>query len=125
MKKQITLVLMSLLMGLSSLMAQGGMQRQTPEERVKATMEKMAVLDLKEDQTKKTTVVITDFVGNQQKAMEDFRANGGGDREALMAKRNEMEDDRDKKLKEIFTADQYKKWIEEIVPSMRPQRSNQ
>jgi len=114
MKKQITLVLTCLLMGLSSLMAQGGMQRQTPEERVKATMEKIAVLDLKEDQTKKTTA-----------AMEDFRANGGGDREALMAKRKEIEDDRDKKLKEIFTADQYKKWIEEIVPSMRPQRSNQ
>ena len=125
MKKQLTLLLMAFFVGITGLMAQGGMQRQTPEERIKATMEKMAVLGLNEDQTKKTTVVITDFVGNQQKAMEDFRANGGGDREALMAKRKEMEDDRDKKLKEIFTADQDKKWIEEIVPSMRPQRSNQ
>ncbi len=116
---------MAFFVGITGLMAQGGMQRQTPEERIKATMEKMAVLGLNEDQTKKTTVVITDFVGNQQKAMEDFRATFVGDREALRAKRIEIEDDRDKKLKEIFNADQYKKWIEEIVPSMRPQRSNQ
>lgn len=125
MKKQLTLLLMAFFVGITGLMAQGGMQRQTPEERVKATMEKIAVLGLNEDQTKKTTAVITDFVGNQQKAMEDYRASGGGDREVWMAKRKEMEDDRDKKLKEILTADQYKKWIEEIVPSMRPQRSNQ
>jgi hypothetical protein len=125
MKKQLTLLLMAFFVGITGLMAQGGMQRQTPEERIKATMEKMAVLGLNEDQTKKTTVVITDFVGNQQKAMEDFRATFVGDREALRAKRIEIEDDRDKKLKEIFNADQYKKWIEEIVPSMRPQRSNQ
>jgi hypothetical protein len=125
MKKQLTLLLMAFFVGITGLMAQGGMQRQTPEERIKVTMEKMAVLGLNEDQTKKTTVVITDFVGNQQKAMEDYRASGGGNREVWMAKRKEMEDDRDKKLKEIFNADQYKKWIEEIVPSMRPQRTNQ
>jgi hypothetical protein len=125
MKKQLTLLLMAFFVGITGLMAQGGMQRQTPEERIKATMEKMTVLGLNEDQTKKTTLVITDFVGNQQKAMEDYRASGGGDREVWMAKRKEMEDARDKKLKEILTADQYKKWIEEIVPSMRPQRSNQ
>ena len=125
MKKQLTLLLMAFFVGITGLMAQGGMQRQTPEERIKATMEKMTVLGLNEDQIKKTTLVITDFVGNQQKAMEDYRASGGGDREVWMAKRKEMEDARDKKLKEILTADQYKKWIEEIVPSMRPQRSNQ
>jgi hypothetical protein len=122
MKKQVTLVLMSLLMGLSSLMAQG--PRQTPEERVKATMEKLVPLGLDKEQTKKTTDIITDFVNAQQKIMEDFRANGGTDREGWMAKRKEMEDTRDGKLKAIFTADQYKKWIDEIVPSMRPQRRN-
>jgi len=122
MKKQVTLVLMSLLMGLSSLMAQG--PRQTPEERVKATMEKLVPLNLTDEQTTKTSSIITDFINSQQKAMEDFRANGGADREGWMAKRKEMEDARDGKMKTIFTADQYKKWIDEIVPSMRPQRRN-
>lgn len=123
MKKQFSLLLAALFVTISSLMAQGGMQRQTPEERVKATMEKILVLELTEDQTKKTTIVITDFVNSQQKTMEELRS-GGTDREGWMTKRKELEDNRDKKLKEIFTADQFKKWIDEIVPSMRPQRSN-
>lgn len=124
MKKQISLLLAALFLTISSLMAQaGGMQRQTPEERVKATMEKIMALNLTEDQTKKTNIVITDFVNSQQKAMEELRG-GGGDREGWMTKRKEMEDARDNKLKEIFTADQFKKWIDEIVPSMRPQRRN-
>ncbi len=125
MKKQIVLYVLTFFVSISGLLAQGGgMQRQTSEERVKANMEAIKPLLLNEEQTKKTTDVVTDFVNNQQKLMEDFRTNGGGDREGWMAKRKEVEDARDAKLKEIFNANQYKKWIEEIVPSMRPQRRN-
>ncbi|MEX0635861.1 MAG: hypothetical protein WD135_03765 [Ferruginibacter sp.] len=125
MKKQIALFVITFFVSISGLLAQGGgMQRQTPEERIKANMEAIKPLGLNEDQTKKTTEVVTDLVNNQQKLMEDFRNNGGGDRDVWMAKRKELEDARDTKLKEIFNADQYKKWIDEIVPSMRPQRRN-
>ncbi len=56
--------------------------------------------------------------------MEEMRASGSTDRDAMMVKRKELSDARDIKLKAIFSADQMKKWKEEIEPSMRPQRGN-
>jgi protein CpxP len=122
MKKKLIIGTMALLCCIGSVMAQGGMQRQTPEERTKATMEKLAPLTLSADQTTKTTAVFSDFYAAQQKAMEDMRASGSMDRDAMMAKRKELSEARDVKLKEIFTADQYKKWTDEVQPSLRPQR---
>jgi hypothetical protein len=40
----------------------------------------------------------------------------------MMAKRKELATERDNKLKAIFTADQFKKWQDEIEPALRPQR---
>ncbi len=123
MKKQIVLMLFAAIFSLTTLHAQGGGgQRQTPEERTKATMEKMAPLNLDVDAKKKTEVVITDFNNEQQKAMEEMRASGTIDREAMMAKRKELSEARNARLKTIFTADQLKQWIDEIEPSLRPQR---
>jgi periplasmic protein CpxP/Spy len=122
MKKQIFLLLAVMFISFTAVKAQGGMQRQTPEERTKAAIEKLAPLLLSGEQTAKTTTVFTDHYTNQQKAMEEMRAAGSMDREAMQAKRKEMNDARDVKLKEIFTADQFKKWKEEIEPAMMPTR---
>ena len=123
MKKKLMMGFLALTCFMGSVMAQGGgMQRQTPEERTKATMEKLAPLTLTTDQTTKTTLVFSDFYNAQQKAMEEMRASGTMDRDAMMAKRDELAKARDAKLKDIFTADQYKKWTDEIEPSLRPQR---
>lgn len=122
MKKKLIIGAMALICSIGSVMAQGGMQRQTPEERTKATMEKLTPLALSEDQTTKASSVFSDFYSAQQKAMQDMRASGTMDRDAIQAKRKELADARDTKLKEIFTADQYKKWTDEIEPSLRPQR---
>ncbi len=123
MKKQFLLLAAVFFMGFSAANAQGGgMQRQTPEERTKATMEKLAPLQLNADQTTKTTAVFSDSYTAQQKAMEDMRASGSFDREAFMAKRKEWDEARDLKLKAIFTAEQFKKWQDEVEPSLRPQR---
>lgn len=100
----------------------GGGQRQTPEERTKATIEKMAPLALDADTKAKADIIIADYYNTQQKAMEEMRASGSFDRDAMMAKRKEFAEARDAKLKLIFTADQMKQWIEVIEPSTRPQR---
>lgn len=102
----------------------GGGQRQTPEERTKATIEKLAVLNLDTAAKSKTQAVIADFYTSQQKAMEEMRAGGTFDRDAMTTKRKELSDARDAKLKTIFTTEQMKKWIDEIEPSLRPQRGN-
>ena len=123
MKKQFVLMFFAAIFGFTAVNAQGGGgQRMTPEERTKATMEKMAPLNLDADAKTKTEAVIADFYNGQQKAMEEMRTSGSMDREAMMAKRKELSDARDAKLKEIFTADQMKKWTDEIEPSLRPQR---
>ena len=123
MKKQLVLMLLAATVSVASVQAQGGGgQRQTPEERTKATIEKMAPLNLDADTKAKADVIIADYYNTQQKAMEEMRASGSFDRDAMMAKRKELADARDAKLKAIFTADQMKQWIEVIEPSTRPQR---
>lgn len=123
MKKQFVLMVMAAVFSITIVNAQGGGgQRQTPEERTKATIEKMAPLKLDTAIATKANGIIADYYNTQQKAMEDMRAGGSFDREAMMAKRKELADARDAKLKLIFTEAQMKEWIEVIEPSTRPQR---
>lgn len=123
MKKQFFLMMAGIVLTISAVSAQGGGQpRMTTEERTKTTMEKLAPLKLNEEQTTKATAVFTDLYNTQQKANEEMRASGSMDREAMQAKRKEMNEKRDAKLKEIFTAEQYKQWKDEVEPSMQPQR---
>jgi hypothetical protein len=44
------------------------------------------------------------------------------DRQVMMEKMAPLTDARDAELKGILTEDQYKKWKDELEPSMRPQR---
>lgn len=122
MKKQWVLMVMAAMFSITAVNAQGGGgQRMTPEERIKFTIEKMAPLNLDAATKTKSDVIITDYINEQQKAMDEIRANGG-DRDAMMAKRKELSDARDAKLKLIFTEAQMKQWKDEIEPSLRPQR---
>jgi len=125
MKKQLVLMVMAAMFSITAVNAQGGggqRQQQTPEERTKATMEKLVPLNLDADSKTKTEVIFTDFYKAQQTAMEEMRSSGNMDREAFGAKRKELTDARDAKLKAIFTEAQMKQWKDEIEPSMRPQR---
>ena len=122
MKKQILFIAIFLFAGLSSLTAQEARQRLSVEERTKAAIEKLTPLNLDEESKNKTSVVLKEFFEEQEKAMKEFRESGNSDREAMRAKRQELAGARDEKLKKIFTEEQMKKWLEEIEPSLRPQR---
>ncbi|CAN5834195.1 hypothetical protein BH11BAC4_BH11BAC4_08000 [soil metagenome] len=122
MKKQFLLIATAVCLSITSLMAQQGMQRQTPEEKTKATMEKLTAFNLAPAAKSKTETIFTDFYKATQKAMQEMRASGSDDREAFMAKRKELATERDAQLKLIFTQEQMKKWIDEIEPALRPQR---
>jgi acyl-CoA reductase-like NAD-dependent aldehyde dehydrogenase len=122
MKKQLLLVVIAAMFSITAVNAQGGGgQRMTPEERTKATMEKMAPLKLDDATKAKVEAVIADFNNTSQKEMAAIRESGG-DRDAMMAKRKELADARDGKLKAILTEAQMKQWKDEIEPSTRPQR---
>ena len=124
MKKQLVVLMAAVFFMLSSAQAQGGgMQRQTPEERTTAVMAKIDSA-FKPTEAIKTSVkgIFMDYYTAQQKAMEEMRASGNMDRDAMMAKRKEFSDARDVKLKAVFTETQMKIWTEQIEPGMRPQR---
>lgn len=125
MKKKIALLFAAAIFSITALVAQDGRQRMSPEERTKMTMEKMTPLNLSADVKTKAEKIMNDFYTAQQKAVQDMRASGTMDRDAMMATRKKLADERDAKLKEIFTQDQMKKWIDEIEPSLRPQRPAQ
>jgi hypothetical protein len=122
MKKQLVLMAIAAMFSITAVNAQGGGgQRMKPEERIKFTIEKMAPLNLDAATKVKSDAIITDYINESQKAMDELRASGA-DRDAMMAKRKEFADARDVKLKAIFTEAQFKQWKDEIEPSLRPQR---
>ena|SRR5690606_10659024 len=119
MKAKITLLFSLLLV--SGLITFAQQQRQSVEERVKGVMEKLTPLKLDADQAKKTDSVFTSYYQAQTKMMEEMRASGSRPDRSVFEK---ITADRDEKLKAVFTADQYKKFKDEIEETLRPQRRN-
>ena len=122
MKKQFLLLGAILLFGFNALKAQDAPKRMTPDERTKATMEKLTEFKLDAAASQKTSTIFMDYYTAVQKAMEEMRASGNMDRDAMKASRQKLSDERDAKLKQVLTADQLKKWTDDIEPSLRPQR---
>ena len=122
MKTKFTMLIALILMATTGIYAQG-MQRQTVPERVKTAMDKITTpLALNDTQVASTTTVFTDFYTAQTKMFEDAQASGQRpDRSAFQ----KMAEDRDAKLKAIFTPDQYTKFKNEVEATLRPQRGGQ
>ena len=123
MKKIMFLLATVMLAGALTVNAQGGggFHRRSVEEQLKSVKEKLAPLNLDKDQTTKTDSTFTDYFKAREKMFDDMR-NGGGDRSQMREKFQQLNSERDDKLKKIFTEAQFKKWKDEIEPSMRPQR---
>ncbi len=102
----------------------GGFQRRTVEERVKIVHDKLdSAFKPAADKLKEIDVIFTDFYKAQDKMREEMM--GGGERpdpQVMREKMQGMATERDDKLKKVLSEEQFKKWKEEIEPSMRPQR---
>lgn len=126
MKKVILFVVAIAMAGIYTANAQGGgggMQRRTPEEQLKAVKEKLVDLKLTAEQTTKSDTVFVNYFKARDKAFEAMRAGGGQpDREAMRAQNEKMTTERDENLKKVFTEEQFKKWKDEIEPTLRPRR---
>ena len=123
MKKILLIAPMFLVVAISA-SAQGGgnFQRRTVEERVTMIHQKMDSA-FKLDKAKLSDVdsAFANYYRASDKVREDMMSGGGQfDRQAMMEKMQPLMDDRDKKLKNVLTEDQYKTWKEVIEPSMRP-----
>jgi hypothetical protein len=128
MKKKMLLLASVAVMAVFAVNAQqpGGGQRMTVEERTKMVMDKLADFKLDKDKYALTdSAIITYYRGGQKMREEMMAAGGQPDRDAMREKMQKLGAERDDKLKKIFTDDQFKKWKDEIEPSLRPQRPPQ
>lgn len=122
MKTKITMLIAFIIIATTGVYAQG-MQRRTVPERVKIAMDKITpALSLDATQQASTDSVFTDFFTAQMKMFQDARASGERPDRSQFQK---LMEDRDSKLKGIFTADQYTKWKNEVEATLRPQRQQQ
>jgi periplasmic protein CpxP/Spy len=122
-KKMLLIAAFALLIFFAANAQQGGGMRMSVPERVKMVMDKLTDFKLDNDKTALTDSTFTNYYRGLQKMMEDMRAAGGQpDRDKMMDGRKKLADERDDKLKKIFTDDQYKKWKNDIEPTTRPQR---
>jgi protein CpxP len=121
MKKSIFILLL-LLAGGITVMAQGGGQRRTVEERVKRVHEKIdSAFKLEATKLTQTDSVFAKYYRAQDKMRDDMRAGGGQpDFQAMREKMQPLTDERDKELKVIFGDENFKKFKDEIEPSLRP-----
>lgn len=109
--------------GLFAQAQQGMPPRKTVEERLKSVDEKLADWKLDKDKQAQTDTAFVQFFRAQDKAREEMMAAGGPpDRDKMMATMKKLVDERDEKLKKIWTEDQFKKFKSDIEPSLRPQR---
>jgi Spy/CpxP family protein refolding chaperone len=116
------LVIAALVIGTASMTkAQGGgggFAQMTPEQRMERTLASLEPLKLTADQVTKVKVILT----AQNKSRDSIRTamGQGGDRQAMMAKNQEIQKAADDKISAILTAEQ-KTAYAEIVKN-RPAR---
>jgi periplasmic protein CpxP/Spy len=100
-----------------------GPQRRTVEERVKAVAEKFADFKLDKDKSTQVDSIFTNYYKATDKLREEMMAAGGQpDFQQMREKMQPHVTERDDKLKKILSEEQFKKWKDEIEPSLRPQR---
>jgi protein CpxP len=119
--------LLLLCMGLCStylLQAQGGFQRRTVEDRVSIVHDKMdSAFSPGKEKLNAIDTAFTHFYKAQEKLREELMGGGGRpDPQVMREKMQPLAEARDEQLKSILTAEQFRKWKEEIEPSLRPQR---
>jgi protein CpxP len=102
----------------------GNFPRRTVEERLKAVDDKIASFNLDKAKKDQADTVFTQYFKAVDAKRDEIMSGGSPDRDKMRSEMQKLSGDRDDKLKSIFTDDQFKKWKDEIEPSLRPQRPN-
>jgi hypothetical protein len=100
---------------------QAGMQRSTPEERSRKLVDTITTV-LKLDQSQQSSAQITfmEYYKETDKIREAIQAGTPPDRSQF----EKLTSDRDEKLRKFLSADQFKKFKDDIEPAMHARRQN-
>jgi hypothetical protein len=123
MKRKLILFGALMIAGAMVVNAQGG-PRRTVEERVLSVHSKLdSAFKLDAEKQAKVDTAFASYYRQQDKIREEMRS--GGERPDFQLMREKMQpalEARDKELKALLTEEQFKKWKEEIEPSMMQRR---
>lgn len=121
MKKSIIVSMLLMLVASISVMAQGGFQRRTPEERAQQVHAKLdSAFKLDAAVMAKVDSVFLAAYKEQDKVREELMSGGGQpDFQAMQEKMKPVNDARDAKLKPLLGDDKFKVWKEQIEPTLR------
>jgi len=123
MKAKIGMLLCMLFGAVIFAQAQQGMPRKTVEERLKMVDDKLVDWKLDKDKQAQTDSAFATYFRAQDKARDEMKAAGGQpDWDKVKESMKKLADERDEKLKKIWTDDQFKQFKSEIEPALRPQR---
>jgi hypothetical protein len=122
MKKQFLLIAAILLAGTAVVNAQGGgggnFPRRTVQERIQVVHQKIdSAFKLDAVKLAQVDSAFANYYRAQDRLREEMQA--GGDRNAMREKMQPLTDARDKELKTALGDDNFKKFKDEIEPSMR------
>ncbi|MBN8785356.1 MAG: hypothetical protein ABS85_03470 [Sphingobacteriales bacterium SCN 48-20] len=122
-KKSILAACFSLVLAVAA-NAQGGFQRRTVEERVQTVHQKIdSAFKPSAEVLTKVDAAFKTYYTEQDKIMAESRGEGQRpDMDALRKKMEPLIEARDKELKAVLTEDQFKKFKDEIEPSLRQRR---
>ena len=116
---KISLLFLILFAAVTMVNAQGGMQRRTVEERTKKVVDTITTfLKLDQAQQSSAQTAFTDYYKESDKLREAMQAGTPPHKEQF----EKLTTDRDEKLKKFLSAEQFKKYKDEIEPAMRTQR---
>lgn len=119
MKIKIGLLSIMLLTGVIMVNAQGGGQRRTAEERTKRFVDTLVtVFKLDQTQQSQAQSAFLDYNKGIDKARESMQGGSPPDRSEF----EKLISERDEKLKKFLSADQFKKFKDDIEPVMRTRR---
>ena len=124
MKKQILLLLCFFVAGTITMHAQGGFARRTVEERVQMVHFKIDSA-FKPEPAKMVQIdtVFAHYFRGTDKIREELMSGGERPDFQVMSERmHPLTDARDKELKVLLGDDPFKKWKEEIEPTVMPRR---
>lgn len=123
--KKLALVLVMAIFAMGSVLAQpgGGGFGGDPAERLKREIDGLKTeLGLSEDQVAKITPIMTEAQKKQSESMAKMRESGNMDFQKMMEERTKMQQETDKALKAVLTAEQGKK-LDEYRKKQEEQRA--
>lgn len=105
-------------------------KRNPLEAKVENVTKRFEVLKLDKETTETITEIFTDFYTAQDKIRDNIQgpattlAQGFArqDYQSVRKQNEKIIDDRDKRLKKSLSAEHYKKWTDEIEPSLRARK---